>query len=202
MIDVPNDLDAFTKQHGLTHTGDLNIKFKDGTIIRTYYDTAGKFSPMNSLVRVKLLKGIPGDNGILTSYSKDVEVYSVIGAMPNIFRGFDFPGGWEFPKNSEIVYRQLYYMATQFIKLKDETFLTFDSGRNLIIRFDKNLKTKFKPQHGISRTDIKRNFFVIPYSVIEGIDEKVRQENEPWTQATHDRLLQYFEEQEKNGKFN
>jgi len=63
-----------------------------------------------------------------------------------------------------------YFLAPQLLELKDDTFFAFDDDYYLFIRFDRDFKTKFKPQRTIKLDDtreLKSNFYVIPYSKVE-----------------------------------
>jgi len=197
-IGTSKDRGAFVKDNHLKRIGGASITLKDGTVIKREYGSTGRFCPDNSLVRVRLVKSKPetGD-GYIGKYAKDAERFSIIGAMPNIFRFRATKGEDPCPRSAEINYRQLYFLPGEFIQLEDDTFIAYETDKNLIIRFDRNIDTKFKPQHGIKGTKIRdKNFFVIPYSVIEALNQKVLDNDEEWIQGAHDRLLKYLEQQE------
>lgn len=93
------------------------------------------------------------------------------------------------------LYQKLHSL-TNVIPLKDETFLVLSNNSNLILRFDKNFKTKFKPVtpvkiHG---NEIMRNFFVIDYSLIENFEAQAIRKPGSFYQAVHDALLTYLQE--------
>ncbi|MCE2991968.1 MAG: hypothetical protein LW825_03485 [Candidatus Jidaibacter sp.] len=71
---------------------------------------------------------------------------------------------------------EVYFLASSFIKLEDDTFFAFDTSHYLFIRFDRDFKTKFKPQHTVKLDggrELKSNFYVLPYSKIKYFLENV-----------------------------
>ncbi|MDF3047659.1 MAG: hypothetical protein K0R73_777 [Candidatus Midichloriaceae bacterium] len=71
---------------------------------------------------------------------------------------------------------EVYFLASSFIRLEDDTFFVFDSSYYLFIRFDRDFKTKFKSQHTVKLDDnreLKSNFYVLPYSKIKYFLEHV-----------------------------
>ncbi|MCE2992408.1 MAG: hypothetical protein LW825_05800 [Candidatus Jidaibacter sp.] len=71
---------------------------------------------------------------------------------------------------------EVYFLASSFIKLEDDTFFTFDTSHYLFIRFDRDFKTKFKPQHTVKLEggrELKGNFYVLPYSKIKYFLENI-----------------------------
>jgi hypothetical protein len=100
-------------------------------------------------------------------------------------------------ENSPFFYQKLHTL-TKVIPLKDDTFIVFAmSGSNLILRFDKDFKTKFKPVTPVTihGSDIMRNFFVIDYALIEKFEAQSLNQAGSTYQYIHDALLNYFQEQ-------
>ncbi len=63
-----------------------------------------------------------------------------------------------------------YSMARRIIKLEDDTFFVFNPRYYLFLRFDRNFKTKFKPQHTVKLSggrELKSNFYILPYAKVE-----------------------------------
>ncbi|MDF3047164.1 MAG: hypothetical protein K0R73_282 [Candidatus Midichloriaceae bacterium] len=63
-----------------------------------------------------------------------------------------------------------YNIGRQIIKLEDDTFFLFDSNFYLLLRFDKDFKTKFKPQHKVrldDKRELQSNFYVLPRAKVE-----------------------------------
>ncbi|KIE05966.1 hypothetical protein NF27_CG01460 [Candidatus Jidaibacter acanthamoeba] len=197
-IGLPKNLDAFVEDNKLVNIGSREIELKDGTMIIYDYDSAGRLCQSNNLVRSSLLIGKPrsGEEWLYRS-DDQVKKFSIIEAMPDIFRDYDRQGVDPCPRGGKIIYKQLYFLPSTLIKLKDDTFIAFNSSGNLIVRFNKDLDTKFKPHKGIKGMDINKNLFIIPYSVIENIYDQVIKEEEYGVQGVHDRLLLYFQDEEK-----
>jgi hypothetical protein len=98
---------------------------------------------------------------------------------------------------SPFLYQKLHTL-TEIIPLKDDTFIVFaTSGSNLILRFDNDFKTKFKPVTPVTihGSDIMRNFFVIDYTLIEKFESQSLNQAGSTYQYIHDALLTYFQEQ-------
>jgi hypothetical protein len=99
--------------------------------------------------------------------------------------------------NSSFLYQKLHAL-TDIIPLKDDSFIVFSTSEpNIILRFDKDFKTKFKPitpvtMHG---SDIMRNFFVIDYALIEDLYTQFTGKSTQVYQRIHDALLTHFQEQ-------
>ena len=97
-------------------------------------------------------------------------------------------------RNGSPFYYQKLHLLNEIIALKDDTFIVFENEGNLILRFDKDLKTKFKPITPVRIRDnyIMRNFFVIDYSLIENLEKKYQAQSDSFYQNIHDDLLSYF----------
>lgn len=98
----------------------------------------------------------------------------------------------------ELIYQQLSTMKS-IVGLKDGTFIA--SRGDLIIRFDGDFKTKFKPKQDIKieyNEIIKGNFFVLPYEKIKELIGKVATNNDHGVQGLHDELLLYLYRREEN----
>lgn len=95
------------------------------------------------------------------------------------------------------LYQKLHTL-TNIIPLKDDTFIVLSStGSNLILRFDKDFKTKFKPVTLVSMhgNEVNRNFFVIDYALIEKLYAQFKGQSLQTYQSIHDALLIHFQEQ-------
>ena len=119
--------------------------------------------------------------------------YSILAASPQVEIWLD--GGLGDVPGAEFFYQKLYVLRN-VIALKDDTFITFSRDSNLIIRFNKNLETQFKPVTPVQIQGdyIMRNFFVIDYSVIENLKKEYPGNSIPFYQNIHDSLLSYFHE--------
>lgn len=101
---------------------------------------------------------------------------------------------------SHFLYQKL-HVLTEVIPLKDDTFITHSiSDPNLILRFDKDFNTKFKPVTpvNIHGNEIMRNFFVIDYELIKKFVTQSLNKTGATYQNIHDELLNYFQEQYSN----
>lgn len=95
------------------------------------------------------------------------------------------------------IYQKLYFMSDNLIDLGDDTFITYSRESNLILRFNKELNTQFKPVNSmvtINNKLMSRNFFVIEYDVIENLISKTIGKPIPLYQTVHDELLLYLKE--------
>jgi hypothetical protein len=93
----------------------------------------------------------------------------------------------------ETITTNLYIMGG-VIPLEDDTFII--GGSSLVIRFDQNLKTKFKGRP-VKLKDgrlFKNNFFVLPYEVVDQIEaDVVYSKTEPRTaQRFYNQVLDYI----------
>jgi hypothetical protein len=97
---------------------------------------------------------------------------------------------------SPFLYQKLCTL-TDLIPLKDDTFIVISSESNLILRFDKDFKTKFKPVTPVTihGSKIMRNFFVIDYALIEKFEAQSLNQAGSLYQNIHDALLTHFQEQ-------
>ncbi len=119
--------------------------------------------------------------------------HSILVAEPQVKMWVDGGAG---DRSGAPFYYQKLRLIRNIIPLKDDTFVVFENGSSLILRFNKDFKTKFKPETPIriQGTDVMRNFFVIDYSVIEDLEEKHLGSPGPFFQNLHDNLLSYFQE--------
>jgi hypothetical protein len=98
-----------------------------------------------------------------------------------------------------------YFLAQELIELKDDTFFAFDPHYYLFIRFDRDFKTKFKPQHTVKldgNRELKSNFYVLPYSKIAYFFEHVAvgyTGEYPESDDIHRQFLDYLYEEEQRG---
>lgn len=159
------------------------IKFKDGSELEVHDGLCPKlcFVPDFFL-----------DYLIQTDAQGKTKKYSILAASPQVKVYLD--EGLCEENAAPFLYQKLHTLH-HLIPLKDDTFIAFDSGRSVILRFDKELKTNFTPVTPtvIHYGDyIKRNFFVMDYSLIESLDKKFSDEEVPLYQSIHDALLQHF----------
>lgn len=94
-------------------------------------------------------------------------------------------------KGAPFFYEKL-SMVTNIIPLKDETFIAFSNQSGLILRFNKDLKSEFKPASFLKISDknyIPFNFYVINYSVVDQLKNQFSQLPVPLYQSIHDALL-------------
>ncbi len=117
--------------------------------------------------------------------------YSILAASPQVRIYLD--GGLGEIAGGPLFYQKL-YMLRSIIPLKDDTFIVFENGSNLILRFNKDFETKFKPVTPVrvQGNYIMRNFFVIDYSVIEKLEAEYLGQPVPFYQNIHDALLNYL----------
>lgn len=118
---------------------------------------------------------------IAANITPEIMRYSIIGAQGNIYRYIDQLDGLcdrGGAGGGEVIYQQLYPMAS-VIGLEDGTFMV--SRADLIISFDGDFKTKFKPKHDVEfayEKIIKANFFILPYEKIQEFIGKVATNND------------------------
>jgi hypothetical protein len=132
-----------------------------------------------------------------TEPNKTEKKYSILAASPQVKM-------WEDQASCEMqgghfIYQKLYPLYN-LIDLRDDTFLAYTTGSNLILRFDKNINSQFKPVTPttvMTYDFIPRNFFVIEYQVIEEIAKTVIQKEVPYYQTIHDELLLYLQKKYK-----
>ncbi|MDF3046894.1 MAG: hypothetical protein K0R73_12 [Candidatus Midichloriaceae bacterium] len=101
---------------------------------------------------------------------------------------------------------EVYFLALSLIKLEDETFFAFDTSYHLFIRFDRDFKTKFKPQHKVrldANRELRSNFYVLPYSKIEHFFEYVAVGyTGKYTDDINRQFLDWLYEEEQKGALN
>ena len=159
------------------------IKFKDGSSLEAHDGLCPKLCFTPDFYVDYLIK---------TDTQGETKKYSILVASPQV-DVYPDKGLCEV-KGAPFLYQKLHTLH-YLIPLKDDTFIAFDSGKSVILRFDKELKTQFKPvtptviHYG---NYINRNFFVIDYSLIENLEEKFSDEEVPLYQSIHDALLQHF----------
>ena len=164
---------------------DSIVSFSDGGTLKMH------FEPSPTLCRIPQFLG---SYGIRTDANQYEKKYSILGVTPHvaIFEDKSFCE----TKGAPFFYQRLYALSV-LIDLGDDTFLAYSGNSPLILRFDKDLNTKFKAEHPVltKHSDmIFRNFFVVDYSVIEDLKNKnIRKKEVPFNQTVHDELLLYFE---------
>lgn len=126
--------------------------------------------------------------------------YSILASYPgNIVDIRADEAGCELP-GLPFLYQKLHFLAYKLIDLGDDTFLAYSLGSNLIIRFDKNLNTKFIPMSPTviqSNNYINRNFFVLDFDWLKKWGISNTSETMPFYQSLHDNLLEYLSEKYK-----
>ena len=118
--------------------------------------------------------------------------YSILTIAPQV--NIQSDGGRGESKGAPFFYQRLYLMS-DFMPLKDDTFIVF--AKNLILRVDKDFKTKFKPitPVRIEENAIMHNFFIIDYSLIKQLASDIIETPFPYYQGIHDALLRHFHNQ-------
>lgn len=130
--------------------------------------------------------------------------YSILGASVKVEVSRDESCAEDY--TVPLLYKKLYHFK-KMIPLKDDTFIMVDKNQNLILRFNDNLYTKFKP---VTSVDIQGdyiwgNFFKIDYSLINKFEKEFLEEFAFYHpdktppayqkyQNIHDRLLCYLSE--------
>jgi hypothetical protein len=110
-------------------------------------------------------------------------------------------------KDGKECINEVYPLALSFIRLEDDTFFAFDSHYYLFIRFDRDFKTKFKPQHTVKLDGgrgLKSNFYVLPYSKIKYFLEHVAvwytgEYNDEVNRRINSQFLDWLYEEEQKG---
>lgn len=96
-----------------------------------------------------------------------------------------------------------YSLARRIIKLKDDTFFIFDPHHYLFLRFDRDFKTKFKPQHTVDLGEgrkLKNNFYILPYAKIEHFFDNVAIGYVgEYNEDINNQFLDYLFEEEQKG---
>ncbi len=135
-----------------------------------------------------LQKGMakPNTSGAVIDTSKPIEKYSILGV------GID-------KDDTPFLYISVYII----IPLEDETFIGFNSVGETIVRFDKNLKTKFKSERKIklkSGKELVGSFHMLPYERTEYFYNHVVKNYEgKFNQDINDQFLEFlYTEQQKN----
>ena len=160
-----------------------NITFQDGTKISVNFIPGGRFCFIPDFIRSYLLK---------EDLEGNKKSYSILAAFPQVkMRKDDSSCDVE---TGHFFYQKIYFLSHYLIDLGDDTFITYSPGSNLILRFDKNLKTKFQPMGRIMENEINRNFFIEEFETIGTIQQNRRLKEGPAYQAVHDELLVYLKE--------
>lgn len=155
-----------------------------------------RFYPIESVVRF-YVPDFYGSYFIKMDAKGNENKFSILAASSQVEMCSN--GGFAKSDAKLFLYKRLYVLS-QIIPLKDDTFIVFSKKGNLILRFDKDLKTKFKPVTPIMLRDgnelyIPRNFFVISYELINNLGTHSLNEPSTLYQNIHDGLMQYFEKQ-------
>lgn len=166
-----------------------SLHFSDGSKLRMEHGSTAKLCYVPQLFRNYFVK---------TDSEGKEKKYSILVATPQVEMHTDralceAPG-------APFLYEKLHILSDG-IPLKDDTFLLFETGKNIIIRFDKNLKTKFKPTAPTklkNKIYIPYNFFILEYSTIEAFNKKFNGISVPRYQSIHDALLLHFHNQYKH----
>lgn len=163
------------------HTSEL-MTFRDGSKLSVHYGSMPKMCFIPSCYRNYFIK---------TDMDGKETKYSVLVAAPQvrIYQDENFGEA----EGAPFFYEKL-CSFTSIVPLKDDTFIVFENGGNVILRLDKDLKTNFKPitPLSISGKEILRNFFIVDYSLIEGLLSQFILKPIPVYQNVHDALLLHF----------
>lgn len=106
------------------------VVFKDGSEIGLKDDPVGNFYTSEYTVRKDRSGKILSETILMYLYDKPVKTR----INQDAERNWEYKGKYYFEK--------VYDISTLFIPLEDDTFLLYDAGGNIIIRFDKDFKTK------------------------------------------------------------
>lgn len=159
------------------------IYFKDGSSLETYYGLMPKKSYIPDFCRNYLIK---------KDFNGDQKKYTVLVATPQVTIHQDNSDA----KDVAFLYQKLRSL-TRIISLRDDTFIVFENGENLILRLDKNFKTRFKPMTSVylSGNYIMRNFFIMDSSVIDHLISRFSNQSGRTYQNVHDALLELLHHQ-------
>lgn len=165
------------------------VTFNDGTSFLKEEKFGGRLCKFDNVRQIFLIKQDKG--------GKEIGKFSILAARPKIEEIEDSSSpDCEVTALKSPIYKQLYFLNGRFIKLEDDTFILFKDTLNLIVRFDKNLNTQFKPQVNYKTRNGKQlttNLFVIPYSVIEAFEDQAFDEHSSSiAQSLQDKLIDYF----------
>ncbi len=96
-----------------------------------------------------------------------------------------------------------YSMVRRIIKLEDDTFFVFNPRYYLFLRFDRDFKTKFKPQHTVKLSggrELKSNFYILPYAKVEYFFDHVATGYKgDYTEDINRQFLDYLYNEEQKG---
>lgn len=157
-----------------------------------------EFKDITLSARLCYVDGIRGSHLIKRDKDgKELGRYSIIVAMPKVQTITDPNQSEECSvksKNGQI-HQQLYPMAGSMVKLEDDTFIIFDDYYNIIVRFDQNLKTKFKPKVNYKTRDsriLEYNLFVVPFDFIDHLHDVLYRTEKPVSQGLQDGIMDYI----------
>jgi hypothetical protein len=171
----------------LGYLHDNDIDFSDGSKLSIHQGSMTKRCFVPDFMRNYIVK--------IDAQGKEKK-YSILGAATQVsIHQSDVDCVAE--ENSPFFYQKLHTL-TEFIPLKDDTFIVLSTSEpNIILRFDKDFKTKFKPATPVTihGSDIMRNFFVIDYALIEELYAQFTGKSDQVYQRIHDALLTHFQEQ-------
>lgn len=163
------------------------VNFKDGSILKYYFSFPPKHCFWPELTY---------DYFVKTDANGNEHKYSILEATSHV-EVSESKRCCYFPCSS-FFYEKI-RLLNRLVDLGDDTFLAFTGGSNVILRFDKNLNTQFKPVTPtiMQGKFISRNFFVVDFNEIETLKNEVMQEKIPLYQTIHDRLLDSLKEKYK-----
>lgn len=161
-----------------------SIHFSDGSSLKFGSETGGRLCSHLEIAREYLLK---------TTKGGEEKKYSIISLWPgNEVSMWTDEGMCEFSNNeAPILYQKLRFLGYNLIKLQDDTFIIY--GSRLILRFDKNINTKFVPLTPIKFNGyaMSRNFFVLDFEKMMAVGRKDRG-SRSYYQTIHDNLLRHL----------
>ncbi|WP_207215410.1 hypothetical protein [Rickettsiales endosymbiont of Peranema trichophorum] len=168
------------------------IRLQSGLNIRTYCAEQSKECMYNGLLRCLLVKGRVKPGEVLKKGARNTKSFSIVRVYDQVTRERYEEGDEKIcGKGGTFLYKKLAFFGRNLVALDDNTFLAYDKSGDLIVRFNENLKTKFRAGNPswINGMILEGEFFVLPYARIKALASKVKEEGEYTVQGLHDRVL-------------
>lgn len=181
-----DQLDEVTKNTKyISFIGNNNIKLSNGTVVKKDIPLDSTFCRSNNLLSSLTLKD---------SSEKTIKKVSIISGYdkPLKQKGSTFCEG---ERGEAYIYKQLYFLPRNIIKLEDDSMLVFSGDGTLIVRLTKDLTTPFKPVTPIDVTNGRKtltNLFILPYETIEKLHSEVPSDSTSGEQGLHDGIVNYL----------
>jgi hypothetical protein len=158
--------------------------FEDGDAATKYSRSIGfEYNPIKPYITLRDKKVIDLNIKpyVIIKYNRTNSVHAFYARMTDeSFKNSDYEvspiGIATYCDAKQVCASRAYSLACRIIKLKDDTFFLFNPDYYLFLRFDRNFKTKFKPQHTVkldNNRELKSNFYVLPYSKVNYFFEHV-----------------------------